>query len=153
MRGWLGAPLWYTWSSLKNAPARPVEFRYADPPKAGFNRASAFPVACCGVSERTAIKWIHSLHFEDSLQLAAGSFNSHECESILVVPLKISWEFRRKCASKVIVNFLMPKIIGPIIRNAGEDCNRKVKGRAARLRRMALYEGNVQVGTDWSIMH
>jgi hypothetical protein len=25
-----------------------------------FNRASAFPVACCGVSERTTIKWIHS---------------------------------------------------------------------------------------------
>jgi hypothetical protein len=41
-----------------------------------FNRASAFPVACCGVSERTTIKWIHSLHFEDSLQPAAGSFNS-----------------------------------------------------------------------------
>jgi hypothetical protein len=40
-----------------------------------FNRASAFPVACCGVSERTTIKWIHALHFEDSLQLAAGSFN------------------------------------------------------------------------------
>jgi hypothetical protein len=40
-----------------------------------FNRASAFPVACCGVSERTTIKWTHSLHFEDSLQLAAGSFN------------------------------------------------------------------------------
>ena len=38
--------------------------------------ASAFPVACCGVSERTTIIWIHSLHFEDSLQLAAGSFNS-----------------------------------------------------------------------------
>jgi hypothetical protein len=38
--------------------------------------ASAFPVACCGVSERTTIKWIHSLHFEDSLQLAAGSFNA-----------------------------------------------------------------------------
>jgi len=37
--------------------------------------ASAFPVACCGVSERTTIKWINSLHFEDSLQLAAGSFN------------------------------------------------------------------------------
>jgi hypothetical protein len=29
---------------VENAPARPVEFRYADPPKAGFNRASAFPV-------------------------------------------------------------------------------------------------------------
>jgi hypothetical protein len=41
-----------------------------------FNRASAFPVACCVVSERTTIKWIHSLHFEDSLQLAAGSFNN-----------------------------------------------------------------------------
>jgi hypothetical protein len=40
-----------------------------------FNRASAFPVACYGVSERTAIKLINSLHFEDSLQLAAGSFN------------------------------------------------------------------------------
>jgi hypothetical protein len=38
-----------------------------------FNRASAFPVACCGVSERTTIKRIHSLHFEDSLQLAAGN--------------------------------------------------------------------------------
>jgi hypothetical protein len=45
--------------------------------------ASGFPVAtrlelvdksCCGVSERTTIKWIHSLHFEDSLQLTAGSF-------------------------------------------------------------------------------
>jgi hypothetical protein len=36
--------------------------------------ASAFPVACCGVSERTTIKWINTLHFEDSLQLAAGSF-------------------------------------------------------------------------------
>ena len=92
MRGWLGAPLWYKWSSLENAPA------------------SAFPVACCGVSERTAIKWIHSLHFEDSLQLAAGSFNSHECESMLVFPPKISWEFRRKCASNVIVNFLMFKL-------------------------------------------
>ena len=44
------------------------------------NRASAFPVACCGVSERTTIKWIHSLHFEDSLQLAAGSFNSSHRE-------------------------------------------------------------------------
>ncbi|PNV87348.1 MAG: hypothetical protein C0610_02000 [Desulfobacteraceae bacterium] len=48
--------------------------------------ASAIPVACrseaeiplqrgCGVSERTTIEWINSLHFEDSLQLAAGSFN------------------------------------------------------------------------------
>jgi predicted metalloprotease with PDZ domain len=30
---------------FQNTPAHPVEFRYADPPKAGFNRASAFPVA------------------------------------------------------------------------------------------------------------
>jgi hypothetical protein len=30
---------------MENASARRVEFRYADPPKAGFNRASAFPVA------------------------------------------------------------------------------------------------------------
>ena len=33
-----------------------------------------------GVSERTTIKWINSLHFEDSLQLAAGSFNLFEIE-------------------------------------------------------------------------
>jgi hypothetical protein len=48
-----------------------------DPYKQGSENASAsaFPVACCGVSERTTIKWINSLHFEDSLQLAAGSFN------------------------------------------------------------------------------
>ncbi len=45
--------------------------------KTGFENAiaSAFPVACFGVSERTTIKWINSLHFEDSLQLAVGSFN------------------------------------------------------------------------------
>jgi hypothetical protein len=33
--------------------------------------------------------------------------NSHECESMFVVPLKISWEFRRKCASKVFAILLM----------------------------------------------
>jgi hypothetical protein len=37
--------------------------------------ASAFPVACHGECERTTIKWNTSLHFEYSLQLAAGSFN------------------------------------------------------------------------------
>jgi hypothetical protein len=31
--------------SIENAPARPVEFRYADPPNAGFDRANAFPIA------------------------------------------------------------------------------------------------------------
>jgi hypothetical protein len=31
--------------AIENATARPVECRYADPAKAGFNRASAFPVA------------------------------------------------------------------------------------------------------------
>ena len=29
-------------------------------------------MACCGVSERTTIKCIHSLHFEDSLSAAGG---------------------------------------------------------------------------------
>ena len=33
------------------------------------------PPEADGVSERTTIKWIDSLHFEDSLQLAAGNFN------------------------------------------------------------------------------
>jgi hypothetical protein len=33
------------------------------------------------------------------------SLNSHECESMFVVPLKVSWEFRRKCASNVFVIF------------------------------------------------
>ncbi|UCF02623.1 MAG: hypothetical protein JSV14_02910, partial [Deltaproteobacteria bacterium] len=42
-------------------------FRENDP-------SSAFTAACCGVSERTPITWIHSLPFDDSLWLAAGSF-------------------------------------------------------------------------------
>jgi len=52
-----------------------------------FNRASAFSVAirlelvdesCCGVSERTTIKW--NGHFRDSLQLAAGSIEHSICK-------------------------------------------------------------------------
>jgi hypothetical protein len=34
--------------------------------------ASAFPAACCGVSERNKIRYFP--YWEDSLQLAAGSF-------------------------------------------------------------------------------
>ena len=59
--------------------------------------ASAFHVACCGVSERTTIKWINSLHFEDSLQLSAGSFNC--CK------LRESWRDRgeQSMAKKTLV--------------------------------------------------
>jgi hypothetical protein len=38
--------------------------------------ASANPAACCGVSERNKIRYFP--YWEDSLQLAAGSFNSIE---------------------------------------------------------------------------
>ena len=37
--------------AIENATARPVECRYADSPKAGFNRASAFPQACSSEAE------------------------------------------------------------------------------------------------------
>jgi hypothetical protein len=39
--------------------------------------------------------------------IIAVSLNSYECESMFVVPLKISWEFRRKCASNVLAILLM----------------------------------------------
>jgi len=60
--------------------------------------ASAFPVAtrlelvdksCCGVSERTTIKWINSLHFEDSLQLVVAKRRSRRrgCRELQSAPM------------------------------------------------------------------
>ena len=79
--------------------------------------------------------------------------NSHECESMLVVPPKISWEFRRECASNVIVNFLLLKLSIQPYGKRERFANKKVKGRTTRLRRMALYKGKVRVGINLSRIH
>ena len=79
--------------------------------------------------------------------------NSHECESMLVVPPKISWEFRRECANNVIVNFLLLKLSIQPYGKRERFANKKVTGRATRLRRMAFYKGNVRMGTNWSIIN
>jgi len=56
----------------------------------GFNRASAFPAGCCGVSERIIIiRKDSSLHLEDSLQLAAGNLQFDLCGRISVIGCSI----------------------------------------------------------------
>ena len=50
--------------------ARPVEFRYADPPKAGFNRANALPLVR---RRRTA----RSFNFADALPSGKPAFVHH----------------------------------------------------------------------------
>ena len=56
---------------IENALARLVEFPEGNPIQQG-ERIPRSPPEAGGVSGLTAIKWIHSLHFEDSLSAAGG---------------------------------------------------------------------------------
>jgi hypothetical protein len=47
--------------------------------------ASAFPAACCGISER--LEYNITLRIEDSLQLTAGSFNVHHRHRLIAINL------------------------------------------------------------------
>ena len=56
---------------VENAPSRPVEWGSLREIQQG-ERIPPSPPEADGVGERTTIKWIHSLHFEDSLPAAGG---------------------------------------------------------------------------------